>query len=371
MGGASGRPFYVRWRPFYVREAKWYSFYRNGVFAAMRDANNQGAERFALIAVRPHVKAMRTCMEFPAIMEDLQFACENEKAPFWQKKKEVIPWNSISELRVDIDMLKDVLEEHSKSSCKALVISCSDTDQARVLSIIEKHNQTATARGLKQAGTFWATAGEVYAHGLAYDPTPPIIVMWWLLVLLALFILALTFMVGSELPQIAFAAWSRGRDVDIEVCSSESAAECHKPRVAKDEKASNTVGCETEIAATKQRLEECRTDLRSNLTARQDMNHSFTKCGEAFCKQSKSVRESWSVCYDAIQPLHICPLFDSHEDLSQPTSWCQSLWNLGQPVVKSLLYIVASIVICLVGMFIWWMLVKGIGMGLGLLLRGG
>jgi len=414
-------------RPFYIRETEWYSFYRHGVFTAIRDAKNRGAERIALIGVRPDSQAKRTCMEFPAIMEDLLFAHRKKYAPFTEQGKENINWNSMCELRVNIDMLKTVLETHSKDGFTPLVISCSEHDRQQAEGIIQEHNKTASQRELAQTGTFWATKEDCYAKGLEYDSTPPKKVMWGMLIVVALlcglWLVGMTWVVFRERSQMV-SAGNAVQGETTEVCKSESEA----PTVYKAEQmmlafqkeiaSLKLINAEAEnIAAAKQRLEESQQQIaaeaeriaaekqslkESQLTAEQisaakqsleesqqiiaeqtvqlqackdtaihleDLQSNFT-AGNGLMQRFGACSEAicfvsrlWTGCHAVLQHLHLCAP-DDHR--SQPTqNWTQYLKLCRQIVLVLVLVFFGAAFICFALGFIWFILVKCAAFALG------
>jgi len=387
-------------RPFYIRSAEWYSVYRFGVFAAIRDAKNKKAESIALIGVRPAMEAKRTCMEFPAIMEDLLFSCKGKYAPFHEHGKENISWSSLCELRVEIGMLESVLLTLSKSGFTPLVISCSEHDQKKAKAIISKHNEMAKKDQLAQAGTCWATAKDCFSQTLENDPTPPKTVMWRMLVLivilLTLWVMTITWMVSLKYSQIALTK-SRAQEDNAEACLSKSeAANVHKHEMFEglmhelkqslkiEESQRQQITAEAEQIAVKeafQRLEEshqiiaertlqlhqCKAtairleDLQSNFTSGNDFMERFAACSESICQQSKS----WTGCHAVLRHLQLCP---SDHDLSQPTpcqGWTPHLRLCQETVSVIMLVFVGAILICLALILIWMILVKCSAVTLG------
>eukprot|EP00913_Durusdinium_trenchii_P012524 g11760.t1 len=118
---------------------------------------DDGAAGVILIGIQPTLKNTMTCAEWPCIMQDLQTAFEEEKAPFYDKGEQKLNFSRINFKRISIEDLGDELEDAT-----AKVWTCSSptdwSSQYNCLHTIRKHRLDVTDLSIHPLGDYLLTA---------------------------------------------------------------------------------------------------------------------------------------------------------------------------------------------------------------------
>ncbi|CAK9035872.1 unnamed protein product [Durusdinium trenchii] len=102
-----------------------------------------------------------TCAEWPCIMQDLQTAFEEEKAPFYDKGEQKLNFSRINFKRISIEDLGDELEVSTRRNKHAIIASCSEDHFKDAAAAMKLHN-SSTPAGCGKVRRAWATAEDVY-----------------------------------------------------------------------------------------------------------------------------------------------------------------------------------------------------------------
>jgi len=143
-----------------VRQKDWYSHYRHTVFHIIGEAIDHKPSLISIIGIKPPHEAKSTSAEFPALMECIRSAYEQQHSPFFHEGEERYEFAKISETRIPIKFLEEELEFRSKGGKIAIVVSCGSDDMKEAQDIITRHN---TKDGLSRVRKAWATSNDVYS----------------------------------------------------------------------------------------------------------------------------------------------------------------------------------------------------------------
>ncbi|CAK8990782.1 unnamed protein product [Durusdinium trenchii] len=145
-----------------VRKMHWYGHYRHTVFNMVQSCfEDDGASGVVLIGIQPTLENVMTCAEWPCIMQDLQAAFEEKKAPFYQKGQRKLDFTKINFKRISIQDLGEELEVSTRRSKQAIIASCAEDHFEAAVAAMRAHN-TSTPDGCGKVRRAWATAEDVY-----------------------------------------------------------------------------------------------------------------------------------------------------------------------------------------------------------------
>ena len=146
-----------------VRKEKWYVPYRMKVFTLIQNRMEGGAAEVTLVGIEPCKENVCTCLEYPALLQDLFAAFHERRPPFYLNwETEVIAWNKIHKQYASQNptTLQEQLQDFSRRGNDVIIVSAPEDQFSTAREAINAHNQRDLP-GHGKAWEGWATADDM------------------------------------------------------------------------------------------------------------------------------------------------------------------------------------------------------------------